>query len=66
MEGKEKMRNIIISAAMSICLPYLPIWEWDGTGDIIAATAVFFWMILAVLAATEGGSRESKTRFHRA
>lgn len=30
MEGEEKMRNIIISAAMSICLPYLPIWEWDG------------------------------------
>lgn len=60
------MRNIIISAAMSICLPYLPIWEWDGTGDMIAATAVFFWMILAVLIATEGGSRESKTRFYRA
>lgn len=64
MEGEEKMRNIIISAAMSICLPYLPIWEWDGTGDMIAAAGVFFWIVLALLIAT-GGGHESKTRFHK-
>lgn len=59
------MRNIIISVTMSICLPYLPFWEWDGTGDMIAGTAVFFWIVLALLIAT-GGGHESKTRFHRA
>lgn len=60
------MRNIIISATMSICLPYLPIWEWDGTGDVIAAAAVFFWIILALLTATKGGKNEKETRFHKA
>ncbi|HJB15227.1 MAG TPA: hypothetical protein IAA05_04195 [Candidatus Blautia excrementipullorum] len=60
------MRNIIISAAMSICLPYLPIWEWDGIGDMIAAAAVFFWIILALLTATEGDKNEKETRFHKA
>lgn len=60
------MRNIIISAILSICLPYLPIWEWNGFGDMTAATAIFFWIILTVLTVTEGGCRESKSRFHRA
>lgn len=60
------MRNIIISAILSICLPYLPIWEWDGTQDMISAAAIFFWIILTVLTVTEGGIRESKSRFHRA
>lgn len=51
---------------MSICLPYLPIWEWDGIGDMIAAAAVFFWIILALLTATEGDKNEKETRFHKA
>lgn len=57
------MRNVIISTILSICLPYLPIWEWDGAGDMTAATAIFFWIILTVLTVTEGGIRESKSRF---
>ena len=47
------MRNTIISVLIAVCIPWLPIWQWDGTGDRIGATAVFFLIALALLTATE-------------
>lgn len=54
------MRNSIISALISICLPFLPFWEWDGTGEMLVAAAVFYWITLAIMVATE--NKEDRIR----
>lgn len=54
------MRNAIISILIAICLPYLPIWQWDGTGDRIGSAAVFFLIALAVLTVTEKGGEHGQ------
>lgn len=56
------MRNSIISALISICLPFLPFWEWDGTGEMLVAAAVFYWITLALLVATERGRQSNEEK----
>ena len=56
------MRNLIISIIIGLSVPYLPFWEWDGTGDIISAAGIFFFISLALLAVT-GGNHEKGARF---
>lgn len=56
------MRNSIISALISICLPFLPFWEWDGTGEMLVAAAVFYWITLAIMIATERGKQSNEEK----
>ena len=54
------MRDIIISAIIGACAPFLPFWEWDGPSDMILGGIAIGWISLIALVATE--NKEDRIR----
>lgn len=56
------MRNCVIASIISASIPFFPFWEWDGEGEMIVAAAVFYWITLALLIATERGRQSNEEK----
>lgn len=56
------MRDLVIAAVIAAETVFVPIWEWDGEGEMLVAAAVFYLITLALLVATERGRQSNEEK----